>query len=63
MVAVVIEQAKGMVAERQGVTIDEAFASLRTHARNRNLLLSVVAEAVIDGRLAASTLDRPAAAG
>ena len=60
---IVIEQAKGMVAERQGVTIDEAFASLRTHARNRNLLLLVVAEAVIDGRLAASTLDRPPSAG
>lgn len=58
---IVIEQAKGMVAERLGVSIDQAFGSLRRHARQRNLLLADVADAVIHGRLAAAALDPPAA--
>ncbi|HEX6424368.1 MAG TPA: GAF and ANTAR domain-containing protein, partial [Acidimicrobiales bacterium] len=36
---IVIEQAKGMVAERAGVDMERAFARLRGHARNHNLLL------------------------
>jgi GAF domain-containing protein len=60
---ILIEQAKGMVAERNGVTIDEAFATLRAHARNHNLLLAEVADAIIAGRLAARSLDPPATRG
>lgn len=55
---VVIEQAKGMVAERIGVPMEEAFSTLRHHARNHNLRLADVARDVIDGRLPASALDR-----
>lgn len=55
---IVIEQAKGMIAEREGVNMDQAFATLRNHARNHNLRLVVVAQDVIDGSLAASSLDR-----
>ena len=44
---IVIEQAKGM-----------AFTALRNHARNHNLLLVVVAEAVIGGSVAPSALGR-----
>jgi GAF domain-containing protein len=55
---VVIEQAKGMVAEREHLNMEQAFSALRQHARNHNLLLVDVAEAVIDGSLAASALDR-----
>lgn len=55
---IVIEQAKGMIAERGGVNMDQAFATLRNHARNHNLRLVVVAQDVIDGSLAASSLDR-----
>jgi GAF domain-containing protein len=55
---VVIEQAKGMVAERAGVTMDEAFARLRAHARNHNRRLADVADDVIEGVLAPMTLDR-----
>jgi len=47
---VVIEQAKGVVAERQGLDMDQAFATLRNHARSHNLRLTDVARDVIEGR-------------
>jgi GAF domain-containing protein len=50
---VVIEQAKGVISERAGVDLAEAFARLRAYARNHNLLLTEVAQAAVDG-----TLDR-----
>ena len=53
---VIIEQAKGMVAEREGIGVEEAFARLRRYARNQNLLLSDVAESVVDGTMPAGTL-------
>ena len=56
---IVIEQAKGMVAERAGLDMDQAFTALRNHARNHNLRLVDVAHDVIDGTLAASALDPP----
>lgn len=59
---VVIEQAKGMVAERAGLNMEQAFLALRTHARNHNLRLVDVARDVIDGSLGVSALDRPAPA-
>ena len=40
---VIIEQAKGKLAERLGLDMDQAFSVLRNHARTRNLLLSDVA--------------------
>jgi GAF domain-containing protein len=55
---VVIEQAKGVVAEREHLTMEQAFATLRNHARNHNLRLVDVALGVVDGSLAPSTLDR-----
>jgi hypothetical protein len=48
-----------MVAERLDLDMVQSFAVLRGHARNHNLRLVDVAEAVIGGRLAASALDRP----
>jgi hypothetical protein len=59
---IVIEQAKGMVAEREGLNMEQAFTTLRNHARNHNLRLVDVARDVIDGTLAAATLDRPSPA-
>ena len=56
---IVIEQAKGMVAERAGVDMEHAFSKLRSHARNHNLMLAGVARNVIDGTLSASALDPP----
>ena len=48
---VVIEQAKGVIAERAGVDLAEAFSRLRSHARNHNRRLTDVARAAIDGTL------------
>ena len=48
---VVIEQAKGVIAERAGVDLAEAFARLRAYARNHNLRLTDVAQAAIEGTL------------
>jgi len=53
---IVIEQAKGVVAEREGLDMEQAFTALRNHARNHNLRLVVLAEDVIGGFLAASAL-------
>ncbi len=55
---IVIEQAKGIVAERKGLSMEQSFARLRHHARNHNLRLADVARDVIDGSLDASALDR-----
>lgn len=46
---ILIEQAKGVLAERTGVDVDEAFALLRAYARNNGSQLSAVAAAVISG--------------
>jgi AmiR/NasT family two-component response regulator len=48
---VVIEQAKGVVAERAGVDLAEAFSRLRAYARNSKLRLTDVAQATIAGTL------------
>ena len=56
---IVIEQAKGMVAERKAVDMEEAFVTLRSYARNHNLRLADVARDVIAGTLTAAALDRP----
>jgi GAF domain-containing protein len=53
---IVIEQAKGMVAEREGLNMEQAFSALRKYARDHNLRLVGVAEAVIAGSLAPSAL-------
>ena len=59
---VVIEQAKGKLAERLGLDMDQAFSLLRDFARARNLRLSDLAQAVIDGSqtLTGLTTTRPA---
>jgi GAF domain-containing protein len=46
---VLIEQAKGVLAERLHVPMHEAFMLLRSASRNRNRRLSELAQAVVDG--------------
>jgi GAF domain-containing protein len=46
---VVVEQAKGVLAERDQVSMEVAFAMLRKHARDNNLKLGDVALAVVRG--------------
>ena len=48
---IAIEQAKGVLAERLHLGIDDAFATLRGYARERNLKLAEVARAVAAGEL------------
>src|SRR5260370_16202267 len=48
---VVIEQAKGVISERTGADLAEAFSRLRSYARNHNRRLTDVAQAAIDGTL------------
>jgi GAF domain-containing protein len=48
---VLIEQAKGVIYERAGIDMAEAFSRLRSYARRRNLLLTTVAQAAINGTL------------
>ena len=45
---VVIEQAKGLLAGERGITLDQAFAILRSQARNRNAPIHAIAQAVVD---------------
>jgi GAF domain-containing protein len=56
---VVIEQAKGIVAERNHIDIDIAFEVLRAYARTHNSLLRQTAQQVIDGTLASDALIEP----
>ena len=55
---IVIEQAKGVIAERAGVDMGHAFAWLRDHARNHNVLLADVARGVITGTVSVTAVDR-----
>lgn len=64
---VLIEQAKGIVAERLKIDMDAAFVTIRGYARQRNQLLSTVAQAVVEGSIddastqRSRTGDRPSA--
>jgi GAF domain-containing protein len=53
---VVIEQAKGMLAERTGLTLPDAFTAMRSYARRSACGLTSVAAGVLDGTLRTSSL-------
>ena len=46
---ILIEQAKGVLAERTGVGVDEAFTMMRAWARQHGKHLHATAQAVVDG--------------
>jgi GAF domain-containing protein len=48
---ILIEQAKGILAERAGMSIGDAFSYLRNYARNHNQQLTEVCRTLIDGTL------------
>jgi GAF domain-containing protein len=56
---VIIEQAKGMIAEYLTMTVDDAFDLLRSYAHYHNRRLSEVASDVVDRRITSATLGRP----
>jgi tRNA A-37 threonylcarbamoyl transferase component Bud32 len=51
---IAIEHAKGVLAERRRVTVDEALALLRDHARSHHLRLSDLARDIAEGSTAVS---------
>lgn len=53
---IVLEQAKGVLAQQGSLAMEEAFAILRRYARDHNLRLTAVAEAVVARRLPARQL-------
>lgn len=54
---IAIEQAKGIVAERESLDMADAFSRLRTYARNHNRRLHDVATDIVDGTLNISQPD------
>jgi transcriptional regulator with GAF, ATPase, and Fis domain len=53
---IIIEQAKGLLAERESVELDVAFSMLRDYARPRGERLADVARAFVEGRIDVDTL-------
>lgn len=53
---VVIEQAKGVIAESLKVNVDEAFVLLRSHARRTNQRLTDLARVITDGSVPVAVL-------
>ena len=56
---VVIEQAKGVLAQIHSINPDEAFERLRSYSRSHNQRLGAVAQAVIDDRASLPDLTTP----
>ena len=55
---VVVEQAKGVLAEHAGLDMDDAFCALRQYARNHNRRLVDVAHAVAERTIAPAEVTR-----
>ncbi len=55
---IAIEQAKGMIAERHNVDMNEAFSRLRSYARNNNRGLTETAEALVSANIAVESMTR-----
>jgi GAF domain-containing protein len=47
----ILEQAKGVLAERRGMKIEDAFTWMRNEARSNSVKLVVVAKEIVDGTL------------
>jgi GAF domain-containing protein len=56
---VIIEQAKGMLAEQAHIDLAAAFNRLRTHARNTNTQLTAVASQIVNRELVLDPAPKP----
>ena len=59
---IVIEQAKGVLAERFGLEVDEAFQILRRAARNHRMSIHALAARVVATRETPAEIQPPSAA-
>ncbi|WP_105974779.1 GAF and ANTAR domain-containing protein [Streptomyces geranii] len=59
---ILIEQAKGFLAERWNTSVDDSFAVFRTYARARHLRLSDLAAQIVSGGFDTSAIPAPATA-
>ena len=55
---VIIEQAKGVLADRGELDMDRAFARLRSYARANNRRLALVAQEIVEGAIEAASVLR-----
>jgi GAF domain-containing protein len=53
---IAIEQAKGMIAERARLDMDQSFSRLRTYARGNNQGLTAVATGLVDGLISIDSI-------
>lgn len=53
---VLIEQAKGMLAERAGLSVGDSFVRIRRYARDHNVTVTAVSRDIIDGGLGVAEL-------
>jgi transcriptional regulator with GAF, ATPase, and Fis domain len=53
---IAIEQAKGIIAEHLGVTVDDGFTLLRSYARKHNRKLTDTARSIVSGALSSEAL-------
>lgn len=56
---VVIEQAKGVLAERYGIGVDDAFRLLRSGARSNRVKIHELAARVVESRETPAEIDAP----
>jgi len=55
---ILIEQAKGVLAERAGIDVDDAFRRMRAYSRHLSRPLNSIATAVIDNAIAIEELQK-----
>ncbi|MCM2416975.1 GAF and ANTAR domain-containing protein [Streptomyces sp. RKAG293] len=58
---IVLEQVKGILAERWQLSVDDAFAAFRHYARDHNLKLAALARDITDGTFDTDTIPHGAA--
>jgi GAF domain-containing protein len=58
---IILEQVKGILAERWGCTVDAAFAALSDHARAQRLKLTQLAREIADGSFDITVIPRSTA--
>ncbi|MFJ9656268.1 ANTAR domain-containing protein [Streptomyces microflavus] len=55
-----MEQAKGVLAERWQVNMDDAFTAMPSYARNHQLRLTEIAKEIAEGTLDTDQIPSPA---